>query len=437
LNWIPRSRAGFGIVKRAAVMVAAVALVAACGGTSAAGNGNAVATSSDQVSITIGIPLPSLDMPSPLLQQFEQSHPNIHVNTIETTWGDWPAKLQALNTAGQTPTVFMYDGGTVQGYGAEGLALNLKNFIKSSHLNQSEYIDLNYSQDSKGDIWGVPQGYQPVALAYNKTLFDQAGVSYPTDQWSWSAMINAATKLHQQTHTCGLITDHDITAGWLPFMWANGGVPFNQNVTKADFTSPLVEKGVQQWESLVQAGVICNESTIQANQNNLTTVFGKGMGAMMLMQYGQVGGVLKNFPSLNWDVTALPRGVVNEIPNIANPWVIYKHATPAQQRAGWTFLQWWLSPKTQDEYAADGLAIPALRSAGNYLPSTPAHLKQAFVTAPAQYGHTMYETSKWGDWEAVAEPIFLQIFEGQVGVKPGLQQVNTAVNGVLNGSSQG
>jgi len=416
-------------------MVAAVALVAACGGTPA--GANAMATSSKSVNITIGIPLPSLDMPTPLLTQFEQSHPNIHVSTVETTWGDFPAKLQSLITAGQTPTVFMYDGGTVQGYGAKGLALNLKPFIQSSHLNPSQYIDLTYSQDSKGHVWGIPQGYQPVALAYNKSLFDQAGVSYPTASWSWTDMVNAAVKLHQQTNTCGLITDHDITAGWLPFIWANGGVPFNKSVTKADFTSPLVEKGVEQWKSLVNAGVICNESTIQANNNNLTTVFGKGLGAMELMQYGQVGGVLKSFPSLNWDVAPLPRGVVDNIPNIANPWVIYKHASPAQQQAAWTFLKWWLSPQISDQYAKMGLAVPALRSAGNYLPSTPAHLKAAFVTAPAEYGRTMYETDKWGDWEAVAEPIFLQIFEGQVGVKPGLQQVNTAVNNVLNGSSQG
>jgi multiple sugar transport system substrate-binding protein len=311
----------------------------------------------------------------------------------------------------------------------------VKGLLSNSKLQENQYINLRYSQDPKGHVWGIPQAYQPVALAYNKTLFDQAGVAYPTDQWTWSDMVNAATKLTQKNKQCGLITDHDITAGWLPFIWANGGEPFNSAITRADFTAPLVQQGVAQWQQMVQQGVVCNESLIQANRNDLTQVFGKGLGAMFLIQYGQVGSILQSFPSLNWDVAALPRGAISRIPNIANPWVIYSHASSQQQQAAWTFIQWWLSPQVENEYATYGYAVPDLVSAAASFPATPAHLKAAFVDAIAKYGHTMYETSKWGDWEAVAEPIFLQIFEGQMSTKDGLQQVNSAVNGVLSGSA--
>ena len=46
-----------------------------------------------------------------------------------------------------------------------------------------------------GKVVGVPALVDNLALVYNKTLFKQAGLSYPTTNWTWADMKRAALKL--------------------------------------------------------------------------------------------------------------------------------------------------------------------------------------------------------------------------------------------------
>jgi multiple sugar transport system substrate-binding protein len=46
-----------------------------------------------------------------------------------------------------------------------------------------------------GKIYDIPYANTGVALFYNKNMFDAAGVSYPTDDWTWDDFREAARKL--------------------------------------------------------------------------------------------------------------------------------------------------------------------------------------------------------------------------------------------------
>ena len=39
---------------------------------------------------------------------------------------------------------------------------------------------------------GIAMDYDTIGLWYNKTLFDEAKISYPTDDWTWADLTNAA-----------------------------------------------------------------------------------------------------------------------------------------------------------------------------------------------------------------------------------------------------
>ncbi len=58
----------------------------------------------------------------------------------------------------------------------------------------------------KGDeIYQAPLGTGSDVLAYNKKLFDQAGVAYPTEKWTWEGdFLTAAQKLSQQKDRWGI-----------------------------------------------------------------------------------------------------------------------------------------------------------------------------------------------------------------------------------------
>ncbi len=46
-----------------------------------------------------------------------------------------------------------------------------------------------------GDLWGLPAAWWTEVLWYNRPLFDEAGVSYPTGDWSWDDLWMAAQLL--------------------------------------------------------------------------------------------------------------------------------------------------------------------------------------------------------------------------------------------------
>ena len=47
-----------------------------------------------------------------------------------------------------------------------------------------------------GTVIGFPALVDNLALVYNTKLFDEAGVAYPTDQWTWDDFRNAAKKIN-------------------------------------------------------------------------------------------------------------------------------------------------------------------------------------------------------------------------------------------------
>ncbi|PKO23450.1 MAG: hypothetical protein CVU38_04035 [Chloroflexi bacterium HGW-Chloroflexi-1] len=46
-----------------------------------------------------------------------------------------------------------------------------------------------------GDLWGLPAGVDVDVLWYNRTLFDEAGLPYPEDNWSWDDVFLTASRL--------------------------------------------------------------------------------------------------------------------------------------------------------------------------------------------------------------------------------------------------
>lgn len=47
----------------------------------------------------------------------------------------------------------------------------------------------------QGKTWGIPAGVDPIVLYYNKAMFDQAGIPYPQNGWTWDDFLGAAMAL--------------------------------------------------------------------------------------------------------------------------------------------------------------------------------------------------------------------------------------------------
>lgn len=85
--------------------------------------------------------------------------------------------------------------------------------------------------DGKKHVWALPiGGFIGRVLAYRKDLFDEAGLEYPTANWTWDDMLHAARLLTDPLkNRSGLLLRGD--AGWnfSTFLWSAGGEVMEYN----------------------------------------------------------------------------------------------------------------------------------------------------------------------------------------------------------------
>jgi len=132
------------------------------------------------------------------LEEFHASHPNIRVfYTPDPT--DVEEKLAGDMQAGTAPDVFQGCCSFFPILAQRGFVLDLRQFV-SSELDPATIQDWDRAQyDSfftqDGQQYGLPKYHGALALYYNKDLFDQYQVEYPSGNWDHNDYLSAMKRL--------------------------------------------------------------------------------------------------------------------------------------------------------------------------------------------------------------------------------------------------
>ncbi len=76
-------------------------------------------------------------------------------------------------------------------------------------------------------VWAMPYGGAlGRVLLFRRDMFDDAGLAYPDESWTWDDLIHAArvlTNPAEGRYGMGLVRARDESVHWLPFLWSAGG----------------------------------------------------------------------------------------------------------------------------------------------------------------------------------------------------------------------
>ena len=127
---------------------------------------------------------------------FEKQNPDIKVEIETVGFGDYFTKLATVIAGGNAPDVFELNYENFNTYASKGVLFNLDNLIKQSGYDLS-IINKNALEAFQvaSTQYGLPYSFSNVILIYNIDLFDKAGVSYPTNEWTWEDVLSAAQKI--------------------------------------------------------------------------------------------------------------------------------------------------------------------------------------------------------------------------------------------------
>ena len=127
-----------------------------------------------------------------MVQVFEEKNPGIKVDVQLTGYGDYFTTLATKVAGGNAPDVFEVNMENYLAYMLRGQCQDLSGLgIQTG--NYSEGTLAAVSNDGK--LYAVPMSFSTCVLFYNKALFDQAGVAYPTNDWTWADAQAAAEKI--------------------------------------------------------------------------------------------------------------------------------------------------------------------------------------------------------------------------------------------------
>ena len=110
----------------------------------------------------------------------------IEVEIQMVPWDQYWTLLEAGAQGGDLPDVFWMHSNYSQKFMSNDILLDL-----TDKVAQSSTVDMaNYYQDIAelyqydGKIYGIPKDYDTIGLWYNKTMFDEAEMEYPTSYWT-------------------------------------------------------------------------------------------------------------------------------------------------------------------------------------------------------------------------------------------------------------
>ncbi len=122
-----------------------------------------------------------------------------------TSWGSYFENLATQAVGSNLPDVIQMSTTDIINYSVNGQVINLQPFIDSGIIDVSNVEAGALSGGMvNGQLAGFTTGVNSVTVAYNRAIFDQAGVAYPSDEWTWSEFIATAKQIYEAT---GIPTD--------------------------------------------------------------------------------------------------------------------------------------------------------------------------------------------------------------------------------------
>ncbi|RKX79228.1 MAG: sugar ABC transporter substrate-binding protein [Spirochaetes bacterium] len=198
-----------------------------------------------------------------LVDIFEEQNRGIDVKLETAPFSEYFTKLQTLIAGGLAPDVFELNYENFVNYASKGVLLDMSSLADSDSTFTSDifypraYNAFNY----KGMQLGLPESFSTVVLFYNKDLFDQAGVGYPKEDWTWEEAIVAAKKItNREKGIWGLNSGIQFWEFYKKVA-QNGGSLFNEEKTEVTIDAPENVEALEMMVSLVKEhGVMPSEA---------------------------------------------------------------------------------------------------------------------------------------------------------------------------------
>ncbi|MGW5718330.1 ABC transporter substrate-binding protein [Amycolatopsis sp. NPDC003865] len=236
---------------------------------------------------------------------FQKEYPNVKVNYVNAgTNKEEYTKLQnAIKAGSGAPDVAQIEYYALPQFALTDSLADLNQFGFGSF--EKDYSASTWAQVKNGNgIYGLPQDSGPMALFYNKEVFDKNGITVPK---TWDEYLAAAKKLHAADPTKYMTSDTGDPGAVLSMIWQAGGRPFavdGKNV-KVNFGDAGTKKWTAMWDQMIQGKLL---APVKEWSDDWFRALGDGTISSLVTGAWMPGNFISSVPGASgkWAVAPMP-----------------------------------------------------------------------------------------------------------------------------------
>jgi multiple sugar transport system substrate-binding protein len=361
-----------------------------------------------------------------ILAAFQEANPGITVEVDSAPFGDYFTLLQADVVSGDVPDVFELNFENFETFATNGVLADLTEAAAGVPFYPRALEAFQYN----GQQMALPESFSTVLLYYNADLFDQAGLEYPTAEWTWADAEEAALAIRALGEDIwGLYTPIQYWEFYKKAAQQGECQFFNEDKTESLINSPGCVEALQSMVNFVDAGVIPSQADLSGISDSELFANGKlGMWVTGTWMFSALGSA-----DFHWDVQIEP--ALNQHASHFFSNAVAVSATTPQAEAATKLALFLTSSETAAQVRVDhNWELPALDqpeyfesflSAGN--PDNRAAVFQALESAVVP--PTIERQIEMQD---TLNELITRVVDGELTAQEALDQAKAAIDGLLS-----
>lgn len=287
-----------------------------------------------------------------LIESFENEYPNIQVKVISSPNIYYDNQLLTMLAGGQDIDVFYVRNlGIFNNVIVNGYAKSLNDLVKRDRVDLKGYKPFVSVDDQ---IYGIPYRSDFSLLYYNKDIFDEANIPYPSDYMTWENFRETGKKLTKEENgskTYGILIEPKLRGYLNP-------VRPKEGFDEIDRLRPGLELFRQ--IQLVDHSAVdyATNKSLQVDQRYFekgnTGMFINGSWFINYLIHDQNAGKF----DFDWGITKAPYWSGERRNTVVYPTPVCINKKSLKEEAAWTFLKYISGKKGARILAKEGI-IPA------------------------------------------------------------------------------
>lgn len=240
-------------------------------------------------------------------KNFEKENPEVVVR-YEPEAGKYVGKLLTQIASNTAPDVFLVSD--LSTYISKNTLVDLTDWYEE---DKDHFKDIHPALIEahlwNGKLYALPGNCGIDILYYNKKLFDEKGLDYPDETWTWQDFLKAAKKLTIRDDRDRVIQYGCIIGTkWLSLLLQNGGQLWNEDRTRCIINSAEGREALKFWKNFY-AKYKVSPTPLRARDQGKREPFIMGRAAMYLGRSWEVATfrIKGGTGGLDWDATLIPR----------------------------------------------------------------------------------------------------------------------------------